>query len=127
VDLLEIRNSCYCPYSALKSLAAQRNRVVASSWLVFLFANGKNLTPKIFTTMVISLLERHIGSKSKKFSGHSFRAAIHSALANTPDLASDSDIMMWGHWSSESYRIYTWLKHNARKGIFETIVSMYNL
>jgi hypothetical protein len=93
---------------------------------VFRFANGKNLTQRIFSSTVVSLLERHVGCEAKKFSGHSFRAAIPSALANTPDLASNSDIMMWGRWSSDSYKSYTRLKHNARKAIFEKIVSKYS-
>ncbi len=113
-------------FSALKSLANRRTGFSEINRPVFQFANGKNLTQKMFTTTVVSLLERHVGSEAKNFSGHSFRAAIPSALANTPDLASDSDIMMWGRWSSESYKSYTRLKHNARKAIFEKIVSMYS-
>jgi hypothetical protein len=99
---------------------------MVNSWPVYRFENGK-LTPKIFKTTVVSLLGRHIGGEAKSFSGHSFRTAIPSALANTPNLASDSDIMMWGRWFSDSYRVYTRLKHNARKAIFENIVSMFNL
>jgi hypothetical protein len=127
VDLFEIKNSSFCPFAALKTLASRRTGSTNFNRPVFQFANGKNLTQKIFTTTVVSLLERHVGSGAKKFSGHSFRAAIPSALANTPDLASDSDIMMWGRWSSESYKSCTRLKHNARKATFEKIVSMYSL
>jgi hypothetical protein len=76
---------------------------------------------------MVSLLERHIGNSAKNFSGHSFRAAIPSALASSPSLASDSDIMLWGRWSSESYKAYVRLKHNARKEIFNKIVSLFNL
>ena len=125
VDLFEIKNSSFCPFSALKHLSTLRASTTGSKSPVFQFENGKNLTQRIFSSTVVSLLERHVGSEAKNFSGHSFRAAIPSALANTPDLASDSDIMMWGRWSSESYKCYTRLKHNARKAIFEKIVSMY--
>jgi hypothetical protein len=125
VDLFEIKNSSFCPFSALKHLSTLRASTTGSNSPVFQFENGKNLTQRIFSSTVVSLLERHVGREAKNFSGHSFRAAIPSALANTPDLASDSDIMMWGRWSSESYKCYTRLKHNARKAIFEKIVSMY--
>jgi hypothetical protein len=96
VDLFKIKNSSFCPFSALKSLANRRTGFSEINRPVFQFANGKNLTQKIFTTTVVSLLECHVGNEANNFSGHSFRAAIPSALANTPDLASDSDIMMWG-------------------------------
>jgi hypothetical protein len=127
VDLFEIKNSMFCPFSSLKALAHQRSLEINRDLPVFQFANGVNLSPKVFTSTVVSLLERHIGGAAKNFSGHSFRAAIPSALANSPNLASDSDIMLWGRWSNESYKAYVRLKHNARKEIFNKIVSMYNL
>jgi hypothetical protein len=127
VDLFEIGNSSFCPLTSLKALALQRTSEIGKDLPVFQFANGKNLDPKLFTSTVVSLLERHIGGTAKNFSGHSFRAAIPSALANSPNLASDSDIMLWGRWSSESYKAYVRLKHNARKEIFKKIVSLYNL
>jgi hypothetical protein len=127
VDLFEIKNSTFCPFSSLKSLADKRALEIEKDFPVFQFANGVNLSPKVFTSTVVSLLERHIGGAAKNFSGHSFRAAIPSALANSPSLASDSDIMLWGRWSSESYKAYVRLKHNARKEIFNKIVSLYNL
>jgi hypothetical protein len=127
VDLFEIKNSAFCPCSSLKSLAESRPLEIKKDFPVFQFANGRILSPKVFTSTVVSLLERHIGESAKNFSGHSFRAAIPSALASSPTLASDSDIMLWGRWSSESYKAYVRLKHNARKEIFNKIVSLYNL
>jgi hypothetical protein len=127
VDLFEIKNSTFCPYSALKSLAKIRQLEINQDCPVFQFANGRILSPKLFTSTMVSLLERHIGNSAKNFSGHSFRAAIPSALASSPTLASDNDIMLWGRWSSESYKAYVRLKHNARKEIFNKIVSLFNL
>ncbi len=57
----------------------------------------------------------------------SFRAAIPAALASNPNLATDHEIMIWGRWSSDSYKAYTRLKHEAKLGIFKKIVSIYNL
>jgi hypothetical protein len=127
VDLFKIENSSFCPYSALKSLAKIRQPEIKQDRPVFQFANSRILSPKTFTSTMVSLLERHIGNSAKNFSGHSFRAAIPSALASSPSLASDSDIMLWGRWSSESYKAYVRLKHNARKEIFNKIVSLFNL
>jgi hypothetical protein len=127
VDIFEIKNSSFCPFSALKNLAETNQQNVLKNSPVFQFKNGKNLTVAIFTRTMISLLEKHVGMQAKNFSGHSFRAGIPSALANTPNLASDSDIMVWGRWSSDSYKSYTRLKHNARHAIFKKIISMYEL
>ncbi len=71
---------------------------------------------------MVLLLSKHISENAKNFSGHSFRAGIPSAL-----LASDSDIMVWGRWSSDSYKTYTRLKHSARITIFNKIISMYKM
>jgi hypothetical protein len=127
MDIFEIKNSSFCPFSALKNLAKSNQQNVLRNLPVFQFKNGKNLTVNIFTRTMISLLEKHVGKQAKNFSGHSFRAGIPSALANTPNLASDSDIMVWGRWSSDSYKSYTRLKHNARLAIFKKIISMYKL
>jgi hypothetical protein len=48
-------------------------------------------------------------------------------LASHPNLATDHEIMIWGRWSSDSYKAYTRLKHEAKLGIFKKIVSIYNL
>ncbi len=55
-------------------------------------------------------------------SGHLFRAGIPAALYNKPDIASESDVMSWGRWSSESYKLYTRLKLSTRKIIFDKIM-----
>jgi hypothetical protein len=55
VDLFEIRNSNFCPFSSLKLLAEKRTSARAKNLPVFQFANGVNLVPKTFTTTVVSL------------------------------------------------------------------------
>ncbi len=59
-----------------------------------------------------------MGDSAKEYSGHSFRAAIASALAENTTLASDTDIKKWGRWSSEAYMIYTRLKLEQKRAIF---------
>jgi hypothetical protein len=94
---------------------------------VFAFSNGDPLTPRKFTDTVKSLLFKHVGNAANQLTGHSFRAGIPAALAEHPDLASDHEIMIWGRWSSSSFRVYTRLKHEAKLSIFKKIVSMYKL
>ena len=42
-------------------------------------------------------------------------------------MASDQEIMIWGRWSSDSYKSYTRLKHEAKLAIFKKIVKVFNL
>jgi hypothetical protein len=94
---------------------------------VFSFLDGSLLTSKKFTDTIKDLLAKHINNSANQLTGHSFRAGIPAALAEHPDLASDHEIMIWGRWSSSSFRVYTRLKHEAKLSIFKKIVSMYNL
>jgi hypothetical protein len=127
IDLFEIKNCDCCPYTALKKLASSHKDLVTANRAVFSFLDGSLLTTKKLTDMVKVLLSKHIGSSANKVTGHSFRAGIPAALAEHPDLASDHETMIWGRWSSSSFRIYTQLKHEAKLSIFKKNVSMYNL
>jgi hypothetical protein len=68
-----------------------------------------------------------LGQHAGRIQGHSFRAAIPSALANNPDLAGEDDIKSWGRGSSDSFRLYTRLKHNQKRVIFSKITSALNI
>jgi hypothetical protein len=127
VDLFQLKNSDCCPYTALKKLAFYHEKNVINNDAVFAFSNGEPLTPKKFTDTVKGLLSKHVGNAANQLTGHSFRAGIPAALAEHPDLASDHEIMIWGRWSSSSFRVYTRLKHEAKLSIFKKIVSMYKL
>ena len=65
-----------------------------------------------------------IGPAAYQISGHSFRAGLPSAMASKPDIANDNDIKAWGRWSSDSYLLYTRLKHKQKKALFEKIISV---
>jgi hypothetical protein len=58
---------------------------------VFAFSNGKMLTAKKFNETLATLLRPHLGSQAALIQGHSFRAAIPSAMANNLDMASVDD------------------------------------
>jgi hypothetical protein len=127
IDLFEIKNCDCCPYTALKKMASSHKDMVKKKRAVFSLLNGSLLTSKKFTDTIKGLLFKHIGDSANQLTGHSFRAGIPAALAEHPDLASDHEIMIWGRWSSSSFRVYTRLKHEAKLSIFKKIVSMYNL
>jgi hypothetical protein len=127
VDIFKIGDCSFCPFSALSRLAAISSSNIASNKAVFSFPNGNPLSAKNLVSSVQGLLAKHIGTSALQLSGHSFRAAIPAALANNPSLASDQEIMIWGRWSSDSYKSYTRLKHEAKLAIFKKIVKVFNL
>jgi hypothetical protein len=127
VDIFEIPGKSCCPFAALKKLHDLRQHNSKTSLPVFSFFDGKPLSPKIFVETIKGFLSKHIGANAENITGHSFRAAIPAALANCPSLASDHEIMIWGRWSSEAYKSYTRLKHEAKLSIFKKIVTLYNL
>jgi hypothetical protein len=127
VDIFKIGDCSYCPFSALSKLASISTSNIASNTAVFSFPNGTPLSAKNLVTSIKGLLGKHIGSNALQLSGHSFRAAIPAALANNSSLATDHEIMIWGRWSSDSYKSYTRLKHEAKLAIFRKIVKIFNL
>jgi hypothetical protein len=127
INIFEIPGNSCCPYSALRKLYKHSTQNVTLNLPVFCFSNGAPLTAKNFTITLRALLSRHIGTNSSLITGHSFRAAIPAALANKPSLASDQEIMIWGRWSSETYKSYTRLKHEARLSIFRKIMQIFNV
>jgi len=123
VDLFEVKGYNCCPVAALRKLRMMKGRNTDMKKPVFSFESGICLTPQAMNSVLRSLLTPVMGKSAELFSGHSFRAALPSALANRPDLASDEDIKRWGRWSSPSFEIYTRLKPTQRKIIFYKIVA----
>ena len=122
VDIFGLEGKDYCPVSCLKALAKNANHKENKEKNVFSFSNGTCLTIFQFTTELKNLLSDVFGPAIANLSGHSFRAGIPAALCNRPDIASEDDVMCWGRWSSEAYKLYTRLKLSARKTIFDKIM-----
>jgi hypothetical protein len=122
VDIFKIQGNSCCPYSALKKLLEISQIIIAKNLPVFSFTNGKLLSPKAFMETVKQLLTKYIGDNASQITGHSFRAVIPAALANRPSLDTDHKIIIWGRWSSNAYRSYTRLNHEAKLSIFKKIV-----
>ena len=94
---------------------------------VFSFNLGKNLTLNNLNDTIRTILEVHLGPDSGQFSGHSFRAAIPVVLAKYPEHSNSDEIMGWGHWKLAAYLLYTRLKADQRRKVFQKISTMLNL
>ena len=122
VDLFKLKENSYCPVQALLRLKNMQSNYNPKS-PVFKFDNGIILTQSTLNTTLRELLSPHIGEAATLISGHSFRAAIPSALANRPDLANDDEIKIWGRWDSTAFKRYTRLKPQQKRAIYMKIVS----
>jgi hypothetical protein len=123
VDLFMLEDGSYCPVKALAKLKNLKGEGYRVSDPVFMFESGKLLTPSTLNSTLHTLLYPHIGKSAEQITGHSFRAALPSALANRPDLANDEDIKLWGRWDSSSFKKYTRLKPDQKRAVFHKIVS----
>ena len=123
VDLFELKQANYCPVTALRRLKQLTGSKARATSPVFTFESGKILTPCSLNTTLFGLLQPVIGQAACQITGHSFRAALPSALANRPDIACDEDIKLWGRWDSDAFRRYTRLKPNQKRAVFFKIVS----
>ena len=90
---------------------------------VFSFDSGKLLTPLNFNNTIRSLLRPHLGNIAEEYSSHSFRAAIPSALAKLPNLASEDEIKCWGRWESDAFKRYTRLRLDQRLAIHKKVTT----
>jgi hypothetical protein len=126
VDLFLQEDNKYCPVKALKRLKSMIQHCTPET-PVFKLDNGSLLTPARVNTTLQQLLTPVIGHAAKLITGHSFRAALPSALASQPDVASSEDIRIWGRWNSNSYALYTRLKLNQKREIYKKIISVLEL
>jgi hypothetical protein len=126
IDLFLLPDARYCPVRALKRLENMSN-ITDRRTPVFSLKNGIFLTPDQLTSTMRSLLTPHLGSEATQYSGHSFRAGLPSALAACPEVSSEESIKSWGRWSSDSFKLYTRLRLNQRRFVFEKILTAINL
>jgi hypothetical protein len=123
IDLFEFKGHNCCPITVLKGLKMD---AISECNPVFQFKNGKLLNSKTLNSCIKDLLQPIIGEHAQLISGHSFRAALPSAMANDPIATKDTDIKQWGRWSSDSYLLYTRLKLKQKETLFKKIVDVLN-
>jgi hypothetical protein len=131
IDLFPFSSHNCCPVKCLTRLQrmcmAKTDGKLADGEPVFRFDSGKLLTSEKLNTTLELLLRPHLGDQARDIQGHSFRAAIPSAMANNPNLASDEEIKSWGRWNSGSFKLYTRLRQNQKRSIFDKITAILNL
>jgi hypothetical protein len=127
VDLFAIKNQTTCPANCMKKFK-QISSNIEKNLPVFMFNNGKLITPQTFNKTLRELLSHSLGDYAKYFSSsHSFRSAIPAALANHPNIASQEAVMGWGRWETKAYEKYTHLKFNKRKETFLSVCSIFEI
>ena len=89
---------------------------------VFSFPSGKNLTKKKLNLVLGNLLGDFTDERFR-ITGHSFRAAIPSALSAFPDKNSVNDVKEWGSWESSSYNLNLKNEKEKKRALFNRIVS----
>ncbi len=126
IDLFPFSGHGCCPIVNLKKLFEYAKKRNSLDLPVFTLKNGNLMTKSFLNNLLVKLLTPHMGENAREYSGHSFRAAIASALANNTEIALDSDIKKWGRWSSEAYQHYSRLKLEQKRCIFYKITSVFN-
>ena len=127
IDLFPYPASGCCPVAALRKHFTMQQECGRGSpqHPVFIYPSGKNLTPSGFNSSLRILLADICDFQRDTISGHSFRAAVPSALSRFSDLMSSDDVKGWGRWSSECYQRYTRLKTEQKAQIFKKIMAVF--
>ena len=127
IDMFSFPSSGCCPVAALlKHFEIQRACGLGRPQdPVFAFPSGKFLTTAGFNAILKVLMADICDFQRDSISGHSFRAAIPSALSRFPDLMSSDDVKGWGRWNSECYQRYTRLKVEQKMAIFQKIITIF--
>ena len=126
IDLFPFTSSGCCPVAALRKQFSRQQECGRGrpEDPVFIYPSGKFLTPAGFNSTLRTLMADICDFQRDTISGHSFRAAVPSALSRFPDLMTSDDVKGWGRWSSECYQRYTRLKIEQKQQIFKKIVNV---
>ena len=124
VDVFKIENDNNCPVASLRRLKRMMDTwgVFSPKTPVFSFPSGKNLTKRKVNLILANLLN-DFTDENHRITGHSFRAAIPSALSAFPNENSINDVKEWGSWDSTSYNRYLKNEKDTKKALFNRILS----
>lgn len=125
IDLFPFPDPPYCPVAALTKLYWQQKEagLARPTDAVFTYSTGKQLTREGLNSALKAMLEPLFNFEEGSYSCHSFRAALPSAMAASPEDMSEEDIKNWGRWSSNAYQGYTRLKQDQKKSLYDKIVN----
>jgi hypothetical protein len=125
IDLFTQPGCAYCPVKALTRLNSLRVKS-GNNVPVFTLSNGTFLTQSKLNGLLLDLLKPVLGVNAALITGHSFRAGLAALMASNPEIATESDICLWGRWNSSAYTSYTRLKLSQKRAIFNKIVYLLN-
>jgi len=121
IEIFKVKGLKCCPVKALQMLKSLHSSTNLQN-SPFTLSSGKNLTAQVFTTHL-----KHWAAPYRdhefidRLTGHCCRAAIPRILASRPDITEKDDILVWGRWTSEAYKIYAKKSQMTRRIIFEKI------
>ena len=129
VDIFCANEGNICPGTTLKVLKqlATSKGLYKPNIPVFAFGESNFLTKNKLNSYLAELLA-DFADPLHKITGHSFRAAIPSALSLSTTDSKVNDIKEWCKWTSDSYLLYAKNESEKRKAIFNRIVtSIYEM
>jgi hypothetical protein len=116
IYLFKFKNKDLCPvrnFGKLKKM--QKNKNLYNREIpVFRFESGQLMSKSCFNKF---LKEK----TSFNISGHVFRNAIPTILANHPKLFNDQHVMGWGRWNSKAFLTYQKCKFKQKKWVFRKV------
>lgn len=122
VCLFKCSKLSFCPVESLIKLRKmyEKDNVMCPDKPVFMFSSGKFLTTEKLNKVLDSLLAKHL-PQGVKISGHSFRAAIPTAVATHPNKVTTEELKQWGKWESDSYKLYTKNDYSSMRKLFSQV------
>jgi hypothetical protein len=118
------QNPAYCPVFHLKRFRkfAESCNFLHNETAVFRTIDGDIVFTSQFIQLISDLLEPlNVLGPNDSITGHSFRFGIPSTLTLINDPELDSDVQIWGRWTSEAFRSYMKLVTDQKRRIFNKI------
>jgi hypothetical protein len=125
VDIFPFEGFGVCPVAALKQLKSLCSSDQTKP--VFMFSDGHFLTKNCMNDLIKQLMTPLLGPEASNLKCHSFRGAIPSAIGKCPALAGEKETKGWGRWSSSAYLLYSRLKLDQKRSIFQKILTILGL
>ena len=106
VEVFAVPGSIYDPLKAMEKYVTKRRSMwgVTEDSVLFAREDGTPINRDWFNNILHKLLDPLILDARDSFTGHSFRAGI-STLMKAAGME-ESDIKIWGRWSSQAYQLY---------------------
>lgn len=124
-DIFSFPEKLYCPVDNLRRLAKMNHNIGRRDRNnhVFNLSKGGTLRMSKMNEFLREQLLPMVGSELGTISCHSFRAALPSLMAASPDMFTTEETLLQGDWHSDSYKLYTRLNNIGRKQTHRKVVA----